>query len=156
MRVCLPIEEDNGLESEVCAHFGSAPRYLIVDLESGAHHSVVNANPHHAHGMCDPIASLTGEKLDAVVVAGIGLGALRKLRAGGLEVFLADRKTVKGVVDAYAAGELRRVTAALACGHHGRGSNGRGRGGCRGASAGSGRRHRGRGAGGPGPAKSRS
>ena len=130
MRICVPIEEDKGLDSEVCAHFGSASGYLIVDLESGDSHSVKNMNPHHSHGMCNPMASLDGEDVDAVVVGGIGLGALRKLRAAELDVFLADHKTVQEVVDAHATGALRRVTSDLACGQHGRGPNGRGRGQC--------------------------
>ena len=31
MNVCIPINEDQGMKSEVCAHFGSAPAFLIVD-----------------------------------------------------------------------------------------------------------------------------
>jgi predicted Fe-Mo cluster-binding NifX family protein len=147
MRICVPVEENKGLDSEICAHFGSAAGFLIVDLDTGDHHWVKNRNPHHSHGMCNPMASLDGEELDAVVVGGIGLGALRNLRAAGLEVFLADQQTVKDIVDADAAGALRRVTPALACGQHGRGPGG-GRGGRGGKGCGG--RGRGRGASGRG------
>jgi len=154
MRVCVPVEEDRGLESPICAHFGSAPGFLIVDLDTRESRFVENTNSHHGHGMCQPVTMLAGEKLDAVVVGGIGLGAMRKLRAAGLEVFLADQQTVEQIVEAHGRGELERVTAQRACGQHGHGQHGRGQhgqqdGGCRGGRRGAmeqGARGQGRGA----------
>ena len=34
MNLCIPVESDEGLNSRVCAHFGSAPAFLIVELET--------------------------------------------------------------------------------------------------------------------------
>ncbi len=34
MNICIPVNEDKGLQSPVCAHFGSAPAFMIVDTES--------------------------------------------------------------------------------------------------------------------------
>lgn len=119
MIIAVPIEEDKGLDSLVCAHFGSAPGFLIVDAESGLCRAVGNRNQHHAHGACTPLASLQGERLDGIVVGGIGGGALAKLRAAGLEVFLASAPTVRETVAALKAGTLRKVEPGMACGHHG-------------------------------------
>jgi predicted Fe-Mo cluster-binding NifX family protein len=120
MNICIPVNEDLGLKSPVCAHFGSAPFFMIVDTESRTCRAIPNANQHHAHGMCMPLAALSGERIDGMAVGGIGFGALNKLTAGGITVFLAEHATVEDTVTAYQAGSLRTVTPETACGgHHG-------------------------------------
>jgi predicted Fe-Mo cluster-binding NifX family protein len=121
MNICIPVKEDKGLSSEVNPHFGSAPIFLIVDTESGAARVIPNRNEHHAHGMCQPLASLAGERIDAIVVGGIGMGALSKMQAAGLEVFLSDIASVNETISAWKSGTLRPMTPAMACGHHGQG-----------------------------------
>jgi predicted Fe-Mo cluster-binding NifX family protein len=121
MNICIPITDDHGLDSAVCAHFGSAPAFLIVDTESGALRTVTNGSQHHAHGQCSPLASLQGERIDAMVVGGIGAGALGKLAAAGIPVHLAAYATVRETVDALVAGTLPVMGPDLACAHHGGG-----------------------------------
>ena len=121
MNICIPVKEDKGLSSEVNPHFGSAPVFLIVDTESGGARAIPNRNAHHGHGRCQPLASLAGERIDAIVVGGIGMGALSKLQAAGLEVFLSDGGSVSDTISAWKSGALRPVTPAMACGRHGQG-----------------------------------
>ena len=126
MNLCIPVTEDKGLESPVSAHFGSAPLFLIVDTESGACRSVPNRNLHHAHGMCQPLQSLAGERFDGIAVGGIGMGALGKLQAANVRVFLSREARVDGTVAAFQAGALEEATPATACAHHGHGPHGHG------------------------------
>lgn len=126
MNICIPVEDDRGLDSPVCAHFGSAPLFMIVDTETRSCRALPNTNQHHGHGMCMPLASLDGEKVDALVVGGIGMGALNKLQARGINVFLSDRPTVREAVDAHGEGRLRPVTPETACAQHGAGPHGHG------------------------------
>ena len=60
MKLCIPVDEDLGLESPVCAHFGSAPYFMIVEVESRTHRAIPNRNTHHQHGACAPLAALAG------------------------------------------------------------------------------------------------
>jgi predicted Fe-Mo cluster-binding NifX family protein len=133
MNICIPVHEDEGLHSRICAHFGSAPLFMIVDTGSESCRAVPNQNQHHGHGMCKPLASLQGESLDGMVVGGIGGGALAKLRAAGIRVYLSDLPTVETAMSAFKAGSLREVTPAEACAHHGDGPHGHGAGGPHGA-----------------------
>jgi len=119
MKICLPVEDNNGLESRVCMHFGSAPAFLLVDSESGDCRAVVNTNQHHGHGMCAPLASLAGEQIDAMVVGGIGMGAVNRLTSANIQVYLAQSSTVGETIAELKAGNLRQVDANTACGHHG-------------------------------------
>jgi predicted Fe-Mo cluster-binding NifX family protein len=119
MNLCIPVIEDQGMKSRVSNHFGSAPCFLIVDTDSGLCHSVPNGNQHHDHGMCRPLASLEGEALDGMVVAGIGMGALGKLQLAGIRVFRARHATVAETLTAFKAGQLQPMTPETACRNHG-------------------------------------
>lgn len=118
MNICIPVNEDRGLGSTVCDHFGSTPLFLVVDTETRECRAIPNVNAHHGHGMCAPLKSLEGERLDGIVVGGIGAGALRKLAAAGLEVYRASAPTVGETLAAFGRGELSIVDPANACGEH--------------------------------------
>ena len=121
MNLCIPVEADLGLDSRVCAHFGSAPYFLIVDSATGTYRATVNGNQHHGHGMCMPLQSLQGERFDAMVVGGIGMGALNKLSAAGIRVYRSQHATVGEVVAAFKTGSLELMQPGMACAQHGHG-----------------------------------
>ncbi len=119
MKICVPVLDSNGLDSQVSPHFGSAPAFMIVDTDTGECRCLVNTNGHHAHGMCQPLAVLGGEQIDGMVVSGIGMGALMKLQAAGIAVFVSEHRTIGETVAALADGTLRRASTEGACrGHH--------------------------------------
>jgi predicted Fe-Mo cluster-binding NifX family protein len=121
VNICIPVLEDKGLDSPVSLHFGSAPVFLIVDAEGGTCRAVPNRNLHHSHGMCQPLLSLAGENVGAIVVGGIGMGAIGRLRASNIEVYISDLPTVNATLAAFKSGSLQPVTPQTACGHHGHG-----------------------------------
>lgn len=123
MNICIPVTEDNGLDSRLSGHFGSAPVFMIVDTETGACRPVPNANHSHGHGMCQPLASLGGQQVDAAVVGGIGVGALAKLQAAGIRTFKASGASAKEACDAFTSGTLVEITPAMACRHQGHGDH---------------------------------
>ena len=118
MNICIPIEMDQGLKSPVCAHFGSAPAFMIVDTAADQCRAIPNQNQHHGHGMCMPLASLQGECIDSMVVGGIGMGALNKLRASNISVYLSEYRTVAETLAAFKAGTLRLMQENMACASH--------------------------------------
>jgi len=120
MIICIPVQEDRGLDSPVCAHFGSAPAFMLADTKARTVSVIENDNSHHAHGMCQPLAMLAGHQFDAVVVGGIGAGALGKLQAGGITVYRATGGTVAEVIEAVESGIMEVMSLQGACGgHHG-------------------------------------
>jgi predicted Fe-Mo cluster-binding NifX family protein len=121
MRICIPVNDDAGVQSTVCQHFGSSPMFMVVDTESGDCRALKNRNEHHAHGMCQPLQALQGEQLDGLVVAGIGTGALMKLMGAGMRVFLTEHATVEQTLAALKKGALRPATPERACAGHGQG-----------------------------------
>jgi len=122
MQVCFPIEENKGLDSIVYNHFGSAPLFVKVDSETMAVEVLQNNNQHHDHGMCHPLAALSGHTIDALVVGGIGAGALAKLNDAGIAVYRASAPTIKENIGLIAQKKLSPMDAA--CGGHGQGGCG--------------------------------
>jgi predicted Fe-Mo cluster-binding NifX family protein len=118
MRICLPVEENKGIESQLCPHFGSAPLWLIVDTDSLECKPVLNTNAHHSHGMCQPLAILGGEKFDGIVVGGIGMGALNKLKSANIKVYKSAFPSIKETLSAYKNGKLLEVDPNQACSGH--------------------------------------
>ena len=119
MNICIPVDDDRGLESPLCAHFGSAPAFMIVDTESQSCRAIPNRDQGHAHGQCMPLAWLQRERIDGAVVGGIGRGALQKLNAANVRVFLSEHATVAEAIAAWKAGTLKLVQPSMACAHHG-------------------------------------
>jgi len=118
MKVAIPVAEDCGLESLVYGHFGSAPVFVLVDSETMSVESLGNRDQAHVHGQCSPMQALAGTSPDAVVVGGIGAGAVRGLRAAGIKVYRCDGGTVAQAVRQLKAGELPEMNEDTACRGH--------------------------------------
>ena len=94
---------------------------MMVDIDSGTCRAIPNKNQHHGHGMCMPLASLQGERIDGIVVGGIGMGALNKLKAASVQVYNSEHATVAETVAAFKAGTLKLMQPNMACANHGQG-----------------------------------
>jgi predicted Fe-Mo cluster-binding NifX family protein len=127
MIICFPTNRDQGLESKVSEHFGSAPMFLLVDSQSKEVKAHVNVDRRSGHGSCQPLRSLNGQYVDAIVAGGIGRGALAGLNQAGLRVYQACSGTIADNLAQISAGQLREMTRDHVCGGHG-GAHGHGHG----------------------------
>jgi predicted Fe-Mo cluster-binding NifX family protein len=118
MRVCIPVADYRGLESPVYGHFGSAPGFVLVDCETMSVELLGNLDREHVHGQCHPMRALAGVMPDAVVVSGIGAGALRGLLAAGIRVYRCGGDTVADAVRLLTNGELPKMQEDDACAGH--------------------------------------
>ncbi len=118
MKLCFPVVQDQGLESEVYGHFGSAPRFLIVDAETGQTQMVDNSDKAHEHGACNPAKAVAGLDIDGIVVGGIGRGALMSLNRAGFRVFQAQGGLVRDNLAALGGKGLPEFSPGSVCGGH--------------------------------------
>ena len=120
MKVCIPVGEYCGLDSVVCGHFGSAAGFALADTETMDIELLANRDHGHGHvhGACSPLKALAGAKPDAVVVGGMGAGALRGLHSLGIKVFRCAGGTVAEAIRQLKAGELTEMDELAACGGH--------------------------------------
>jgi predicted Fe-Mo cluster-binding NifX family protein len=119
MKICIPVERNEGVSSKVSAHFGSAPYFAIHDLEANTTEFVCNENQHHTHGMCQPLDALNGKVINAVVCGGMGARAVARLNEGGIKAYRVAGGTVSEILATFTAGGLEEITAVNACANHG-------------------------------------
>jgi predicted Fe-Mo cluster-binding NifX family protein len=124
MKICVPTENDKGLDSTVYGHFGSAPFFAVTDTETDHVEVITNRERRHRHGECSPAERIGSRGIEAVVCGGMGKRAFQSLAGAGIDVFLSDAETVREAVSAVRDNKVRRLTAESACGgrghqHHG-------------------------------------
>jgi len=118
MKICFPVQTDNGTESAVYNHFGSAPVFVVVDTDTNAVASINNRDQHHAHGACNPMKALDDQKVDAIVVGGIGAGALTRLNQMGITVHSSQGKTIRENITMLQTKSLPVLTVQGCCNGH--------------------------------------
>ncbi|HBH87924.1 MAG TPA: diguanylate cyclase [Syntrophaceae bacterium] len=118
MKVCFPVYKDEGVNSTVYDHFGSSPEFIIVNTELQTVITIDNNDLDHVHGACNPVMAVGGNKIDAVVVGGIGAGALMKLNADGIKVYKAVKETVKENLELLKDNRLPELALRQTCGGH--------------------------------------
>ncbi|MCE5242927.1 MAG: NifB/NifX family molybdenum-iron cluster-binding protein [Syntrophobacteraceae bacterium] len=118
MKICFPTNSLQGLDSRVYGHFGSAPGFVLVDTDTMSVEEIANNDLHHAHGMCQPMKALGNRDVDAIVVGGIGMGALLKLKARGIQVFRGAEGTVSENMSYILDGKLPEFDENHTCGGH--------------------------------------
>ena len=119
MKLCVPVQDNNGLDSQVSLHFGSAPFFLLLDSDSTQFEIVTDHDEHHAHGNCHPIGALNGASVEAVVVGGIGRRAIEGLKAAGITVFRSAEGSARQILEAVQHDTLKEMTVEGACAGHG-------------------------------------
>ena len=120
MKIAFPVQEDHGIDSQVYNHFGSAGTFIVINSETGEKKFVNNADLNHIHGHCQPLTALNGSVVDAVVVGGIGRGALQKLKKAGIKGFRAVEGTVEENLKLFKEGKLPEFSMNHVCAGHGK------------------------------------
>jgi predicted Fe-Mo cluster-binding NifX family protein len=118
MKICFPVQNDQGLDSKVFGHFGSAPQFVVVDSETREVGQVVNRDLNHQHGSCSPLKALGGQQVDAIVVGGIGGGALMGLRRAGMKVYQAGAVQVGDNLNLLGNNQLIEIGDDMVCSAH--------------------------------------
>jgi len=116
MKICIPTQDDLGLDSTAFTHFGSAPFFTLVDIESGGLKVVRNPECHENHSSCHHVPLLQAHAVEAVVCEGIGRRAAAGLREAAIDVLVSAGPTVSEIVNTVKAGKADRLSADDACG----------------------------------------
>lgn len=104
--VAIACDSPAGLAGEVSGHFGHTPCFVIAEISSGkVTASRAVASPGHGEG-CSMPGFVHGLGASAVIVGGIGGGAVSGLAARGIEVIAGASGNAGQALQAYAAGAL--------------------------------------------------
>ena len=110
--IALPIDDDLGLESQVCQHFGHAAAFVVVTVNGDeiSGHKVV-PNPlagQHQTGMLPRLVRSTGAQV--LLAGGLGARAVAMLESFGIQVATGARGTIRQAIGDYLGGNLGDIT----------------------------------------------
>lgn len=119
IRIAFPSEGQGGLDGKRAGHFGHCDVFTCFDCEDGEIKEVVIVpNVEHVQGGCMvPVNLLAENKVNALVVGGIGMRPLMGFRQVGIEVYHDGvRPDIKPVIEDFLAGNLPQITDNDVCG----------------------------------------
>ena len=94
------------------------PAFIVVDTEDNGIVAVNNRDLHHIHGACNPLKALDGNLVEAMVVGGIGVGALMKLQQQGIRVFRGMEGNVRENLTLLKSAKLPEFALDMTCSGH--------------------------------------
>ncbi len=118
-RIAVPSIDTGGLDGRRSGHFGHCDVFTLVDVEESEIKSVTTvSNQEHVQGGCMvPVNLLSGHKVNAIIVGGIGMRPLMGFRQVGIEVYHDEtRPEIRPVVDDLIAGKLPLISDNQVCG----------------------------------------
>jgi len=117
MRLCVPTMEDGGLDGLVCDHFGRAPTFTVIDLDSNEVQVVKNRSEHMG-GLGKPPEHVAKTGAKIMICSGLGPKAIDMLQSLGIQVFVGATGTVKDSVQMWRDGKLQLASHDIACKEH--------------------------------------
>ncbi len=98
MRIAIPVEENRGIDSPVCEHFGRAPYFAVVEIGEGGVSVEVRENPllEHTEGALPEFLKSWG--VERIVAYRMGTKAQEFFRRFGIDVGLGVSGSVQDVV----------------------------------------------------------
>ncbi|MFC1495683.1 NifB/NifX family molybdenum-iron cluster-binding protein [Thermodesulfobacteriota bacterium] len=118
-RIAIPSMENGGLDGQRAGHFGHCDVFTLVDVKDGEIEQVTTLNnKEHVQGGCMvPVNLLSENKVNALVVGGIGMRPLMGFRQVGIDVYHdATRPEIRPVVEDLIAGKLSIIGDDQVCG----------------------------------------
>jgi len=109
--VCIPVEDDRGLQAPVARGLDAAAVLLLVDATTPAFRAVSNAPLRRRARGCDPCEALDDVPVDAVMVASIEADALARLARRRMPVYHGARGTAATALADFLSGRLRTLAA---------------------------------------------
>ena len=118
MRYLIPLENDLGSHSRISSHFGRSPYYAMVfhDPSSGEMRAEIKSALSGAHGgACSAGDIVRKFGVDAVIVKGIGVRAIRILQELGVKIYKTGSETLDQVMKEIEGGDLIPFSGDEAC-----------------------------------------
>ncbi len=117
MKIAIPTMGESGMEEAICQHFGRAPTFTIVDLESNEVRVLPNVSEHMG-GKGLPTEIMFAEGVKVMIVGGLGPKAVSAFNQAGIDVFVGAAGTVRDAIDDWQAKMLTRANLDNACSEH--------------------------------------
>ncbi|WP_022847449.1 MULTISPECIES: NifB/NifX family molybdenum-iron cluster-binding protein [unclassified Desulfurobacterium] len=98
MRIAVPVNEDNGLDSTICEHFGHAPYFAIIDVEGEDINLSIFPNPAIEHAAGQIPRMLAEKNVNMIIASRMGEKAKLFFKQFGIEAVTGASGTLRDVV----------------------------------------------------------
>lgn len=107
MIVALPVSENNGMDSEICQHFGRTRYFAFARIENGEVVDLkIKENPYQEHGFGDLPNFVRENNADIVIAYGMGERAIELFNSYGIDVIAGASGKIKDVLDEFLKNSL--------------------------------------------------
>ncbi|RLI91179.1 MAG: dinitrogenase iron-molybdenum cofactor biosynthesis protein [Candidatus Altiarchaeales archaeon] len=117
MRACIPTLGNKGLDEQIGEHFGYAPTFTIVDLETEKVEVIPNTS-HHMGGSGYPPELMQKKGVNIVLCSNLGRRAVGMFEEFGIEVYIGAKGTVRDAIRMWKDNMLQMATDKNACEQH--------------------------------------
>lgn len=118
-RIAIPSNGQGGLDGTRSGHFGHCDVFTLVDVENAEIKDIsILQNQEHVQGGCMvPVNLLSENRVNALIVGGIGMRPLMGFKQVGIQVYHDDQRAEIGpVVADLIAGNLSEIRNDQVCG----------------------------------------
>lgn len=110
-KLCIPIEAEQGLDSEISAYFGRAKKFMFVELRKNQiKNFYFKDNPYREKEIRAGLEAskfVVKEKIDSIITKEMGPISLHTLRDNIVDVYQGIDGNVKGLLEKFLAGKLK-------------------------------------------------
>ncbi|MBD3282017.1 MAG: cation diffusion facilitator family transporter [Candidatus Portnoybacteria bacterium] len=111
VKICIPVDEDNGLSSNISNHFGRAKHFIFLEADKREiKNHYIKKNPHYGKkvraGLNAALYALE-EKIDLVITKEVGLISFHTLRDNIVDVYITKEDIVNNAVKKFFNGDLK-------------------------------------------------
>lgn len=119
MKIGITLNDEKGLEGEVCAHFGQCSHFLIVEADNGKvqNSKVVPNQAQHGGGGCQAVGEILQYGVTHVIAGGMGMGAQQKFANAGVKIFGFAGKAKDAVAELLSSSLADGITPCKDHGH---------------------------------------
>ena len=110
MRLIIPVNDDSGLNAQICSHFGRTPYFAVIDLDEKGQilkQSAVSSSGEH---FCEGINFISNLKPDFMIAHGMGQRVIFNLQNAGIRILRTTANIVNDAIKQYTKGELEELT----------------------------------------------
>lgn len=117
VRLAMPVNRYDGLNSKLSQHFGKAPGFIVVDASGGDLTYLDTARARRA-SECAPVQALVSAGSKIVLANSMGRGAMARCHSAGMQILQAEGATVAEVLEAYRGQHCPDFPDEALCSHH--------------------------------------
>ncbi|MFH1287437.1 MAG: NifB/NifX family molybdenum-iron cluster-binding protein [bacterium] len=103
MKIGVVLEDENGINGNVCAHFGQCKYFFLAyidkDKKEIINTRVVPNTAQHGGGGCVAVDEILQYEVTHVIAGGMGMGAQQKFAQAGVQIFGYSGKVKDAIND---------------------------------------------------------